>query len=62
MIDKLVLEATAVESALKTQIQQLGLIRRKITALLDRRGRLTDYERAHLANLLKLAKGEVDDA
>lgn len=59
--DKLIVEAMQIESALNSQIQELGLIRRKISALLDRKGRLTMYERERLANLLRLAKGEPND-
>ena len=59
--DRLITEAQEVEAALKLQIQKLGLIQRKVTALLDRKGRLSDYDRVHLVSLIKLAKGEPDD-
>ena len=59
--DRLITEAQEVEQALKLYVQKMGLLQRKITALLDKRGRLTDHERTHLVCLLKLAKGEPDD-
>lgn len=59
--DKLIMEALQIETELAQRLQLLTVIKRKVTALLDRKGRLTDYERIALASLIKLAKGEGQD-
>lgn len=55
-VDKLVLDATVIETALQSQIENLRGIKSKITCLLDKRA-LDDYDRERLQALIALATG-----
>lgn len=54
--DKLVLEATLIETALQAQIENLRGIKAKISNLLDQR-ELDGYQRERLQALVNLATG-----
>lgn len=54
--DKLVLEATLIETALQAQIENLRGIKSKLTYLLDKKV-LEDYDRERLQALVNLATG-----
>lgn len=54
--DKLVLEATLIETALQAQIENLRGIKAKLSNLLDKKA-LDDYDRERLQALINLATG-----
>lgn len=55
-VDKLVLEATIIETALQAQIENLRGIRAKLSRLLDKH-QLDDFDRGQLQALINLATG-----
>ena len=59
--DALIIEAMEVEAAIARRLVELGMIKRRIGSLLDRKGKLTINERMQLVSLLHMAKGEPQD-
>lgn len=55
-VDKLVLEASLIEVALQSQIENLRGIKAKLSRLLDKH-QLDDYDRQQLQALINLATG-----